>query len=499
MHRLLFGGGQAATVKPHNNPAEPLEAEDQARTRKPSSFLGKLLFPAVLRFGSSFRNSVPASNKEEELTRERVPPVDSADSLLKPKVSVPGLKLGALPPISLPNNSGGMTDKSGEPPSSKEFRRVCSEVVPGRLFVSGWLVAEDWGQLESFGITHVINTACSVSKCPFPDRITYLPLSIEDSKNEDVQAYFYVCFEFLEEAFLQGGKVLIHCMEGVSRSCTIAIAYLMWKSRISYSEAHERVQKTRPICQPNAGFLCQLLAFQKRIVDKSVPDDFRIVSRVTARKFGDSFVVVGLKANNRLDPRFAYVSQTTKAFTILVSPEFLGNETHVRLAREFISRIHRIEGAPSQEINISVSSDLSSLGFESAIEESLNADAESSKEYLTVFRSPPPPPQDLALTERSHKSHGSIESDEPIDSKVSVFLFQFEKLEGPISHFDSDDLDSRSVYIFVSSNTAVVWIGNETEYTNFSSIRTLVEPNVEIHTVCQGNEPDSFWNLFEEG
>lgn len=499
MHRLLFGGIPTDTVKPQNNPDEALEVGDQSRTRKASSFLGKLLFPGVLHFGSPFRNAVPTSTKEEELTRERLAPADSVDTYCKPKVSVPGLKLGSLPPISLPNNGDVFVDKSGEPPTSKEFRRVCSEVVPGKLFVSGWLVAEDWGQLESFGITHVINTACSVSKCPFPDRIIYLPLSIEDSKNEDVQAYFYVCFEFLEEAFQQGGKVLIHCMEGVSRSCTIAIAYLMWKNRIPYSEAHERVQRTRPICQPNAGFLCQLLAFQKRFLDKSVPGDFRIVSRVTARKFGESFVVVGVKANNPMDPRFAYVSQTDKAFTILVSPEFLGNESHVRLAREFINRIHRIEGAPSQEITISVSSDVSSLDFRFAIDESFNSDEESSKEYLTVFRSPPLPPQDLALTERSHKSHGSIDSDEQVDPKVSVFLFQFEKLEGPIPHFDSDDLDSRSVYIFVSSDTAVVWIGNETESTNNSSVRTLVGPNVEIHTVHQGNEPDFFWNMFQEG
>lgn len=54
------------------------------------------------------------------------------------------------------------------------------------------------------------------------------------------------------------GKVLIHCIMGISRSATIAIAYLMIKKRFKAKEAVEKVKKARDI-KPNNGFLKQLV------------------------------------------------------------------------------------------------------------------------------------------------------------------------------------------------------------------------------------------------
>lgn len=53
------------------------------------------------------------------------------------------------------------------------------------------------------------------------------------------------------------GIVLIHCIMGISRSATIAIAYLMIKKGLRAKEAVEKVKKARDI-RPNDGFLKQL-------------------------------------------------------------------------------------------------------------------------------------------------------------------------------------------------------------------------------------------------
>lgn len=53
-------------------------------------------------------------------------------------------------------------------------------------------------------------------------------------------------------------RVLIHCHAGISRSVTIAAAYLMQKKRQDVEEALQLIKRARPIAQPNEGFLAQL-------------------------------------------------------------------------------------------------------------------------------------------------------------------------------------------------------------------------------------------------
>lgn len=41
----------------------------------------------------------------------------------------------------------------------------------------------------------------------------------------------------MRDAFKIGGRVLVHCHKGVSRSVTLCMAYLIWKHNLSYDEA----------------------------------------------------------------------------------------------------------------------------------------------------------------------------------------------------------------------------------------------------------------------
>lgn len=53
------------------------------------------------------------------------------------------------------------------------------------------------------------------------------------------------------------GKVLVHCLMGVSRSATCAIVYLMIAKKMTAAEAIRQVRLYREI-RPNDGFLQQI-------------------------------------------------------------------------------------------------------------------------------------------------------------------------------------------------------------------------------------------------
>ena len=62
----------------------------------------------------------------------------------------------------------------------------------------------------------------------------------------------------LQTAVDNGGKVFIHCSQGVSRSTTLLIAYLMWRSEQPYDEVFQQVKAARGVANPNIGFICQV-------------------------------------------------------------------------------------------------------------------------------------------------------------------------------------------------------------------------------------------------
>jgi protein tyrosine phosphatase len=66
-----------------------------------------------------------------------------------------------------------------------------------------------------------------------------------------------------------GGRVLVHCSQGVSRSTTIAIAYLMWKTNQTYDDMYKVVRAKRGVTSPNVGFMCQLINWGVRTLKRA--------------------------------------------------------------------------------------------------------------------------------------------------------------------------------------------------------------------------------------
>ncbi|PHU18540.1 Protein-tyrosine-phosphatase MKP1 [Capsicum chinense] len=115
------------------------------------------------------------------------------------------------------------------------------------------------------GITHVLN--CVGFVCPeyFKSDFVYQTLWLRDSLSEDITSILYDVFDYFEDVREQHGRVFVHCYQGVSRSTSLVIGYLMWREGQSFDDAFEYVKAARGIADPNIGFACQLLQFQKRV------------------------------------------------------------------------------------------------------------------------------------------------------------------------------------------------------------------------------------------
>ncbi|XP_058481595.1 dual specificity protein phosphatase 16 isoform X1 [Solea solea] len=119
--------------------------------------------------------------------------------------------------------------------------------------------------MQQNDIVYVLNAS---NTCPKPDFIPeshFLRVPVNDSFCEKILPWLDRSVEFIEKAKASNARVLVHCLAGISRSATIAIAYIMKRMDMTLDEAYRFVKEKRPTISPNFNFLGQLLDFEKKI------------------------------------------------------------------------------------------------------------------------------------------------------------------------------------------------------------------------------------------
>jgi hypothetical protein len=219
-----------------------------------------------------------------------------------------------------------------------KYREACSEVVPNSLYISGYKVPCDRESLRRNQITHIVNMAADVCDNSFPGEFKYLTFYLKDANYEDLSSIFYRTIEWMENAITAGGRVLVHCREGVSRSATMVLAYTMWKFQIQFDDAFKSLQKIRPVCNPNTGFTCQLLTLGKKLsranaissgpspgvpapINANLPLLFRVAPHHPKEPFLMLQRVDSTASRPLLDPRFGWVVQRDSDMILWVGPQ----------------------------------------------------------------------------------------------------------------------------------------------------------------------------------
>uniref|UniRef100_A0A914E4A4 Uncharacterized protein n=1 Tax=Acrobeloides nanus TaxID=290746 RepID=A0A914E4A4_9BILA len=90
-----------------------------------------------------------------------------------------------------------------------------------------------------------------------------MQVDVDDLVDVDMKKFFESTADFIKEARDQGGKCLVFCNVGMSRSATLCIMYLVIHEKLTLREAYSQVEKSRRIIAPNLGFWRQMIGYEK--------------------------------------------------------------------------------------------------------------------------------------------------------------------------------------------------------------------------------------------
>jgi len=142
-----------------------------------------------------------------------------------------------------------------------------SQILP-HLYLGAEICSIDLSVLRNLNIRKIINVTTNIRNIFESNdeyKIQYLRIPLEDSFDSQIGVYFQKCIEFINSAKDENCSILIHCQAGISRSPTIALAYIMQSMDMSLDDSLSFVREHRPIVRPNLYFMSQLLIFEERL------------------------------------------------------------------------------------------------------------------------------------------------------------------------------------------------------------------------------------------
>jgi len=161
-----------------------------------------------------------------------------------------------------------VAEKQAVPPEWEYvMRRERQEILP-RVFLGPYAAAgkSKLEELQREGITHVVCARGEVEarlvRPHHPTHLSYLTVQLGDSVTEQLLPKLPEVKAFIDGCLAGGGKVLVHCADGMSRAPSLLIAYIMETFNTDFKTALSFVQQRRFCVQPNDGFEQQLKEFE---------------------------------------------------------------------------------------------------------------------------------------------------------------------------------------------------------------------------------------------
>lgn len=172
--------------------------------------------------------------------------------------------------------------------ADETYGRVTTAITP-RLYLSDLYTARAPGNLQRLGITHIVSAIETDVHADFGENVIVMHVPIRDNPDVDISQWFDNVVKFIQDALDtdEKHKVLVHCLQGISRSATLVCAYLVATTTMRALDALAHVQAKRGIVAPNLGFRRQLVTWGRQF------DEAKVRAEGDRRKRGGGAGILG--------------------------------------------------------------------------------------------------------------------------------------------------------------------------------------------------------------
>ncbi|XP_036625045.1 serine/threonine/tyrosine-interacting-like protein 1 isoform X2 [Trichosurus vulpecula] len=146
------------------------------------------------------------------------------------------------------------------------------EIVPGEVYLGTFRQACSSQIHKHLKVKAHVNVCLETTPFFEGDEKKLLHIQVTDSPEQDLFSHFRHASHFMDAHVHLGSVVLVFSTQGISRSCTVILAYLMHRNRESLKRSWAHVQSCKNNIRPNRGFVQQLVEWEKVIHGAAVTD-----------------------------------------------------------------------------------------------------------------------------------------------------------------------------------------------------------------------------------
>lgn len=154
-------------------------------------------------------------------------------------------------------------------------------VIENKLYFGNAILARDEPALEKLNISSIvdlINYSDPQKEIKHSPQFSVFHLSIEDAPTNTIDWCEQVS-SFIESEIKNNKAVYVHCAQGISRSTTSILHYLMTREHKPLKESFDYLKSIRKVVSPIYGFMKGLCELEFKLFNKSTfsPEEYSIL------------------------------------------------------------------------------------------------------------------------------------------------------------------------------------------------------------------------------